>query len=707
MAMKIDKYEVIEEIGRGGMGAVYKAVHPQFEKYVAIKEVRSDLAGNRDIQRKFEQEARLLAQLPPHPNIVTVRDALVADRQLYLVLDYIEGASLAELVQSGGIDPDHGARLIDEILSGLEVIHNRGIVHRDLKTSNILIDREGVAYISDFGIAEFVGAGGGAGTMATPKYAAPELIDPSLGRGGAEQQVDIYDAGIVAYEMLLGAERFREAFPEVYRGPSNGVAERWLRWHADLTRPAPHLSDIDPAIPRPLGGVIERMMTKDVNGRYRTVSEARRDLAACLDSLPDARGRRVDHAPEAATMPLDRLRKGGARSPSRFPSESGQRPPLVSPPGNQTANNRAAQPPKSTRGIPWWLWPLGSGLVMLAIGFVLFVVLSRNPGFVVIVRGAPPGADVFVDNVPRGVARPDGTVIVFSLESGKRLMRVSYEGYADFNTAVSGQDGETKSVIAQLAAVDTRPAVQAEIDYNGPMVLIQAGEFIMGDDNHQPNERPAHKVTLPDFYIDKFEVTNAQYKKFCEATGRPVPTNPFWDNQYFGSNPNSPVVGVNWHDAAGYAKWVGKRLPTEKEWEKAASWGPEAREKRQWPWGDNPDSNRVSLGGNRPPVVGQQAPSVSAYGVHDLAGSVAEWVDSFYQPYSGNQTPDANFGTRNEVVRGGHFRSGIEDVRTTARYYNPPEFSSVEKKERTWLIGFRCAVSADDPRLQAMLTARR
>jgi serine/threonine-protein kinase len=103
--MKIDKYEVIEEIGRGGMGAVYKAVHPQFEKYVAIKEVRSDLAGNRDIQRKFEQEARLLAQLPPHPNIVTVRDALVADRRLYLVLDYIEGTSLAELLQSGGIDP--------------------------------------------------------------------------------------------------------------------------------------------------------------------------------------------------------------------------------------------------------------------------------------------------------------------------------------------------------------------------------------------------------------------------------------------------------------------------------------------------------------------------------------------------------------------------------------------------------------------------
>ncbi|HVF88769.1 MAG TPA: protein kinase, partial [Blastocatellia bacterium] len=89
--MRIDKYEIIEEVGSGGMGAVYKAIHPQFKKYVAIKEIRAELASNRDIQRRFEKEAELLAQLPPHPNIVTVRDALVEGGNLYLVMDYIEG----------------------------------------------------------------------------------------------------------------------------------------------------------------------------------------------------------------------------------------------------------------------------------------------------------------------------------------------------------------------------------------------------------------------------------------------------------------------------------------------------------------------------------------------------------------------------------------------------------------------------------------
>jgi formylglycine-generating enzyme required for sulfatase activity len=89
-----------------------------------------------------------------------------------------------------------------------------------------------------------------------------------------------------------------------------------------------------------------------------------------------------------------------------------------------------------------------------------------------------------------------------------------------------------------------------------------------------------------------------------------------------------------------------------------------------------------------------------------MAGSVAEWVDAFYQPYQGGQTADPNYGTKNRVVRGGHFRLDINDVRTTVRYYHGPEFESAEKKLRSWLTGFRCAVSADDPRLHGFLQAR-
>ncbi|HKQ04130.1 MAG TPA: SUMF1/EgtB/PvdO family nonheme iron enzyme, partial [Blastocatellia bacterium] len=295
------------------------------------------------------------------------------------------------------------------------------------------------------------------------------------------------------------------------------------------------------------------------------------------------------------------------------------------------AGAKAAMRSKWNR-IPLWGWWVGGCALTLALCWLLFFLLTKDPGFALIVRGAPPGSDVFVDNKAVGTLRADGTIRVALLESGKRVVRVSHQGYDDFNTSVIGKDGETKSVIysAQSVAGDA-PKEMAEIDYNGPMILVKAGEFIMGDDNHEQNERPAHKVTLPDYYIDKFEVSNAQYKKFCDETKRAYPTNPHWDPQYFNNNPDAPVVGVNWNDAASYARWAGKRLPTEQEWEKAASWDPGSQQKRQWPWGNSPDPGRINLGSDHPNNVGQQPGGASAYGVQDLAGSVAEWVDASYQ----------------------------------------------------------------------------
>src|SRR5262249_11736913 len=286
------------------------------------------------------------------------------------------------------------------------------------------------------------------------------------------------------------------------------------------------------------------------------------------------------------------------------------------------------------------------------------------------------------------------------------LVRISHDGYGDFNSFVSGKDGEMKALIAQLAETEKRPTVSTEIDYNGPMILIPAGEFIMGDDAHLADEKPSHKTVLPDYYIDKLEVTNAQYRKFCDAVKRPLPSNPWWDEKYSDDNPNSPVVGITWSDAAAYASWAGKRLPTEEEWEKAASWGPDAQKKRIWPWGDSPDQGRANLGSTHPTGAGQLTNGASAYGVLDLAGNAAEWVDSYYQAYPGNSNPDANFGTQNRVVRGGSFRSNVDEARTTRRFFHSPEFKADEKKTRSWLIGFRCVVPANDPALMEFLRSR-
>jgi formylglycine-generating enzyme required for sulfatase activity len=374
------------------------------------------------------------------------------------------------------------------------------------------------------------------------------------------------------------------------------------------------------------------------------------------------------------------------------------RPP---PPGDTPPSQ--APPPR--RHVPMWVWlAVGGGLLLVAVVAILLIYfLFSQPGFTAVVRGAPAGSDVYIDNISRGVTSADGSIRVIGLKAGKRVVRVSHEGFAEFNTTVSGKDGETKIIVAQLvSSTEAPPSMLNEIDYNGPMLLVAAGEFQMGDDSHNPEEKPAHKVTLPDFYIDKFEVTNEQYKKFCEQTKRKYPTNPWWDETYF-TQPKMPVVGVSFSDALAYATWAGKRLPTEEEWEKAASWGPNADKKRMWPWGDNTASGSATLGVSHPTVVGSNASGASLYGVHDMAGNVLEWVNAFYQPYPDNTVTDPNFGSANRVVRGGTFRLGPDDARTTRRFYNPPEFSREAKKERSWLIGFRCAVSADDPKLQERL----
>src|SRR5215471_5635208 len=130
MAMgRIGRYDILERIGQGEMGGVYKALHPQFKKYIAIKEIQSPLANNPQVQGRFQQTVELLSQLPPHLNIVAVRDAVISKGCFYIVMDYVEGEPLSDLIKNKGVDPERGAGLLDQILSGLESIHRRGILH--------------------------------------------------------------------------------------------------------------------------------------------------------------------------------------------------------------------------------------------------------------------------------------------------------------------------------------------------------------------------------------------------------------------------------------------------------------------------------------------------------------------------------------------------------------------------------------------------
>lgn len=225
------------------------------------------------------------------------------------------------------------------------------------------------------------------------------------------------------------------------------------------------------------------------------------------------------------------------------------------------------------------------------------------------------------------------------------------------------------------------------------MVLVPAGEFTMGTNRGEalgPNiprthndARPEHKVTLPAFYIDKTEVTNAQYKAYCDATNYPVP--PVWkDGKYPDGEADFPVTHINWYEASAYAAWVGKRLPTEAEWEKAAR----GSDKREFPWGNNWDANRVIWHRNRSFKVGTKPNGASPYGALDMAGNVFEWTASWYDAYPNAPHKFAEYGTQMKVIRGGGFDGGDVLARTHFRSVAYPS-------ARLDWIGFRCVQDAD------------
>ena len=708
---RIDKYEVLEVIGRGSMGAVYKALHPQFKKYVAIKEILADLAHHPEIQQRFAREAELLAQLPAHPNIVMVRDALVWENKLYLVMDYIEGGTLGDVVKRAATPSNQAVMWLDQILSGLEAIHARGIIHRDLKASNILLGRDGTTYLSDFGIAESTKQSQDGDAMATAKCVAPEMVDAALGRNAEPQQADIYAAGILAYELLLGETKFRQVLSEIYALPDgNQIAQRWLMWHTDLSRPAPNLHPLDAAIPKTLAAVVEKMMAKDVTARYRNASDVRRDLAAMTQGKV-AMNEQQRPAADDATVPLSQIRNQQVARNTAPP-----------PPTHQAPHTPA--PMKSKGKLPTFalMSAAGAGLfLLLAVGLWA---MQRTYGFTVIVKGLASNSAILVNDIPRGipmiVAGKDGKaepeIRVTGLKAGELYaLRLGCGGelLQDGQTIkdkLTGQNGDEIVLQGRCGTSKSELGVTLtdEINLQGPMRLVKTGPFIMGDDKGQDNEKPAHKVEVAyDYYIDKFEVTNRQFAEYCKATNRQMPANPFWDIGYAEKNPDQPVVGVTWEDAQAYAQWAGKDLPTEAEWEKAASWDPKATEadlkwKRKWTWG-NVAANNANISSKHTTDVGKKVGDASNYGVMDLAGNVSEWVKDNYQAYPGNQVADSNYGSVHRVVRGGNIKTSMEQVRTTVRYSHTPIYSPAELQEGAWLVGFRCAARADSSKVKEVL----
>src|SRR6185436_1265830 len=207
LAVLFPQLEILELLGEGGMGAVYRARQRKLERAVALKILSPELAADPAFADRFLREAQALARLQ-HPNIVSLYDFGEAGGYYFLVMEYADGLNLREILLRGDLKPREALAIVPQICEGLQYAHDAGVIHRDIKPENVLVDRSGKVKITDFGLAKILDQGGPSVTitgtgqvMGTPQYIAPEQLADSR---NVDHRADIYSLGVVFYELLTG-----------------------------------------------------------------------------------------------------------------------------------------------------------------------------------------------------------------------------------------------------------------------------------------------------------------------------------------------------------------------------------------------------------------------------------------------------------------------------------------------------------------------
>jgi eukaryotic-like serine/threonine-protein kinase len=613
---RIGKYEILEEIGRGGFAAVYKARDPSLDRIVALKVLHPYWSEDPSFATRFRGEARAAAKLR-HPNIVTVYETGEADGQLYIAMEYLPGRTLRALLgEEGALLLEQALPILEQISDALDYAHEHGVIHRDVKPANIMVEEaeRGVRVtLMDFGLVKAMESSAAftlQGTLlGSPEYMAPEQADPDR---AAEigPATDRYALGIMAYQMLTG------------RVPFAGNTPSTLVAHLQKTPPDPH--SIRESLPADVGQVLLRMLSKSPGNRY----------------------------PSASTF-VAALRNASAESQMR------RRP--------QPKPLRVVKPEsKPRKPVPVWVWIVAGALILaVACGGLIASFIYTFGSSKATATLAP------VLSTPAAMATP--TAIA--------TQRPPTATPAPTRTPAPGET-QTRSVDGMV------------------MVYVPGGAFQMGsaDSDKLANfdEKPQHPVTLNAFWIDKTEVTNAQYKKCVQAGACKA-------SEYTSSDLNGdnlPVSGVSWYDAKAYCQWTGAALPTEAQWEKAAR----GTDGRLYPWGNQPATCEYAVmvengqeGCGKIPAwpVGSKPKGASLYGAFDMAGNVSEWVEDWYADNSyaaeAQTNPSGPMTGTTKVLRGGSwYCSEAACVRAAKRDADKPDDRNSGK-------GFRCVAAESGP----------
>jgi serine/threonine protein kinase/tetratricopeptide (TPR) repeat protein/TolB-like protein len=266
-----ERYEIVKSLGEGGMGAVYKAHDRELDRLVALKVIRPDMAGNPEILRRFKQEL-ILARQVTHKNVIRIFDMGMADGRKFITMDYIEGRDLKSiLVERGKLPAAEAVPIVQQICQGLEAAHAEGVVHRDLKPQNIMVDAGGRVWVMDFGLArsmELVGMTRTGALMGTPDYMSPEQARAEK----VDSRSDLFSLGLIFYEMLTGRLPFK----------ADTMMATLLKRVKEKAEPP---CVVDSSIPRHLSDVVMRCLEADVARRYQSTGEILADLGGATVSM--------------------------------------------------------------------------------------------------------------------------------------------------------------------------------------------------------------------------------------------------------------------------------------------------------------------------------------------------------------------------------------------------------------------------------------
>jgi len=614
------KYQILCRLGGGGMSQVYLARHRFHGGLVAIKVLAEHLAQDPSIVMRFQREARMTASLGNHPNIVPVFDIGEGNGLYFLVMQFIPGEDLAHfLKREGRLAVPQAANVIAQVAEALSCAEARRIVHRDLKPGNMLLDENGRIKLLDFGISRIADLSDGL-TRPGESMGTPYYMSPEQIRGETcDIRSDLYSLGIVFFELLTGKRPFEME-------SAIGVQM------AHLNTMPPSLLEFDPALPAECDTILQKLIAKRPEDRYQNSAELLSILVA-RGASPNAGELRPEVEPglgeliaRAEQLPLDAPTTSATTpaSVARVAEQKGTSTGAVTYPSAQSSQPLIAevpgpQPAASASG------PVASGSNR-----------RRRMGITALVLLCLTG------------------VAVWLLQPAKenRAKKHPQAGQGDLVPVYS--------------------------DEHGHMVLVPEGKFKFNSGIGDPD----HTISLPAFYVDETEVNNAEYRRFCEATGHAPPVSPD-----YASHPYHPVSNVSYEDAAAYAAWAGRRLPTEEEWEKAAR----GTDGRRYPWGNDEWADNVP--DKLQPVISEPLRK-SPYGAYNMAGNVWEWTATPYAPTSTDidgmrrLLKGQSFSPDWRTIKGGSFAPGPKDGFNVAAHRGLPV------NARSLWIGFRCVRSA-------------